>query len=245
MGMKAASESALVQASLEGPMTEADITGVTFHRLKALAYAGRKKRSAFWFCLCECGNRTIVRAAALKNGNTKSCGCLSRETASRRASERNRRHGMRYTPEYQAWKGMIGRCHRPSDPAYPGYGGRGIVVCEEWRSSFVAFFSHIGPRPSPQHSLDRLDNDKGYEPGNVRWATRVQQQNNRRMNHRLTWNGQTMTVTEWSRQTDLSVDCIIDRLGRGWPMHLILTVPARTTKMKRERVRDESFQPRD
>lgn len=124
---------------------------------------------------CDCGSARSVIVVELRNGRSKSCGCLHREVA----AAANRTHGMTNSPEYQAWEGMKHRCSSPNSPSWSRYGGRGIQVCAEWRDSFEAFFAHIGPRPSAVHSVDRIDNDGNYEPGNVRWATPAQQHANK------------------------------------------------------------------
>lgn len=97
-----------------------------------------------------------------------------------------RTHGMHYSPEYRIWSAMIGRCHRPSHESFELYGGRGILVCAEWRvrGGFAAFYAHIGPKPGPEYSIDRIDNDLGYQPGNVRWATAKEQRANQRPRRR-------------------------------------------------------------
>lgn len=129
---------------------------------------------------CACGNTTIVQLAKLRSGETKSCGCY------RRVFERvgNRKHGYSHgktkAPEYGVWNSIVQRCTNPRHQAFADYGGRGISVCAEWRYDFVAFFNHVGPRPSPVHSIDRVNNNGNYEPGNVRWATAVEQAHNRR-----------------------------------------------------------------
>jgi hypothetical protein len=129
-----------------------------------------------WICLCDCGKESISLARNLRSGSTRSCGCLAAE----HSRTLTRTHGMSGTPEYRAWKGAIGRCENRSSPHYQDYGGRGIMVCEQWRHNFEAFFTDVGPRPSPDHSLDRIDNDGNYEPGNCRWATKTEQSSNRR-----------------------------------------------------------------
>ncbi len=129
-------------------------------------------------------------------------------------------------PEYNTWEGIKQRCHNPNEKRYAEYGGRGITVCVRWRESFEAFLADVGSRPSPEHSLDRLDNDRGYEPGNVRWATRSQQQRNRRTtNHRLTFRGETRCVTEWAEILGISERTLRARAVRGWSAERALTTP--------------------
>lgn len=131
-------------------------------------------------------------------------------------------HGMHRTPEHQAWKAMLGRCTNPRHPAWPDYGGRGIGICEDWRASFLAFLRCVGPRPSPLHSLDRVDNSKGYEPENVRWATRKEQARNNRRNRMLTFQGRTQTLADWSEERHISPETIRSRLRLGWPVEKAL-----------------------
>jgi len=121
---------------------------------------------------CDCGNETRVAMSRVRHGYTRSCGCLVGENSPRK-------HGMRYSPEYSSWQSMKARCLDSGNKDYPRWGGRGVTVCDEWVNSFENFFAHIGSRP-PGTSLDRIDGSKGYEPGNVRWATpRVQARNRR------------------------------------------------------------------
>lgn len=139
---------------------------------------------------CDCGTVKVCNWFNVRSGITRSCGCLAAELTSTRrkyeTEEPNFRHGFRQagrkpTPEYSAWVGMQDRCNNPKCTGYRHYGGRGISVCQEWQDSFLAFLEHVGPRPSPKHSIDRYpDNNGNYEPGNVRWATWSQQMRNRR-----------------------------------------------------------------
>jgi hypothetical protein len=125
-------------------------------------------------------------------------------------------HGKHGIPEYFVWKGMKDRCHRKNNKSYPRYGGKGIRVCDEWRNSFLAFFENVGPRPTPSHSIDRMDHARGYEPGNVRWATITEQNNNRSSNHNLTVDGVTMTIAEWAREYGIDQKSILARVDSGW-----------------------------
>jgi hypothetical protein len=127
-------------------------------------------------------------------------------------------HGLSKTKEFTTWWAMKRRCTEPTAPDYARYGGAGITVCAEWMKSFLAFYKHIGPRPSDVHSLDRIDNTRGYEPGNVRWATRVQQANNKNNNHIVEYKGATVTVAEAVRRAGsiISRETALCRLKNGW-----------------------------
>lgn len=124
------------------------------------------------------------------------------------------------------WLGMIGRCEDPKNKAFHLYGGRGIAVCERWRSSFANFLADVGTPPTPQHTIDRIDNDGNYEPDNVRWATMAEQNRNRRSNRLLTFCGDTMCIVEWGERLGLSGRSIRRRLGRGWSVERALGTPA-------------------
>jgi hypothetical protein len=148
-----------------------DLTGQRFGRWVVIAYAGGSK----WLCVCDCGTVVVVWGHALRTGDSKSCGCLRDELI----SARSKTHGMTQSREFQTWASMLQRCANPNHPGYAYYGGRGISVCEEWRCSFLAFFADMGERP-PGCTLDRIDVNGNYEPGNCRWATAFVQTHNRR-----------------------------------------------------------------
>ena len=159
-------------------MKRQDLTGLKFHRLTVIEYAGatRPPKRALWKCKCDCGSICEVIATHLRNGNTKSCGCLRNEVA----GGRTRTHGLSKTREYETWCHMIQRCEDPRQPGYKHWGGRGITICDRWRNDFEAFLADMGHRPSAKHSLDRINNDGNYEPSNCRWATRHEQARNQR-----------------------------------------------------------------
>lgn len=136
-------------------------------------------------------------------------------------------HGMSRTKIYKIWKGMIGRCTNPKGKYFDRYMGRGITICKEWRNSFENFYKDMGDPPAG-HSLDRVNNDKGYSKENCRWATPKQQQNNRRGCIKLTFNQQTKSLVEWSEITNLSRTVIWKRLDAGWSVEKALTTPLRT-----------------
>lgn len=182
------------------------MAGRTFGRWTVIEYAGKKR----WLCRCACGTIRPIIGASLRSGASTSCGCLRDENFT------NRSHGMYLSPIYKIWTGMIQRCHNPKHNSFESYGGRGITVCQQWRDSFEAFVADVGERPSANHSLDRIDNDRGYEPGNVRWATPRQQLLNRRNNRRFLVNGESLTVVELSERYAINKNTIEKRLGLGW-----------------------------
>jgi hypothetical protein len=133
-------------------------------------------------------------------------------------------HGLSHLPEYSIWKGVKARCFNPKSKIFSYYGGRGITMVEPWRSNFASFLKDAGLRPSPRHQLDRIDNNRNYEPGNVRWVTRTQQCNNRRNNRFYTWNGQTKTLSQWARHLGFERLVLHNRLLRyGWTVERAFT----------------------
>jgi hypothetical protein len=170
--------------------------------------------SGRWLCRCECGHECLLVEHGLRYSKAfgcNACACRARNLAKPKKADATKR-----MPEYNSWRQMRARCHDPRNPAYGYYGGRGIAVCERWRSSFVAFVEDMGRRPSDAHSLDRIDVNGNYEPGNVRWATRKEQQRNRRDNERLTANGETLMLVEWADRTGIAIGTLRSRIRYGW-----------------------------
>lgn len=160
-------------------MQAVDITGQKFGLWTVVARAPKRKQgNAIWWCRCECGAENAVSGGELKAGLSKSCGCRRAE-CNRLKAAKHVTHGLSHTPEYTCWGSMRHRCRNPKSSKYADYGGRGISVCERW-NSFENFLADMGRRPTPAHSLDRINNDGNYEPGNCRWATPKEQMNNRR-----------------------------------------------------------------
>jgi hypothetical protein len=156
-----------------------DISGEKYGKLTVIKFNKMFNGFAYFDCICDCGEHRTVRSNGLKSGNTKSCGCYSRE----QASKANFIHGdANKTDEYVIWVAMNGRCYNENNTAYKSYGARGITVCDRWKDSYENFISDMGRRPTPKHSIDRIENDKGYSPDNCRWATQKEQCRNQRSN---------------------------------------------------------------
>lgn len=170
-----------------------------------------------WRMVCDCGNEHIALASNIKKGATKSCGCLQKETIKSRAKT----HGMSKSAEYMTWRRMWSRCTNPIVDRYPRYGGRGISVCDQWKS-FEVFFKDIGVRPSPKHSLGRIDNNGNYEPGNVRWEEPEQQNYNKKSTLRLNIGDKSIDMMEAVKITGQSRDAIVQRIKAGMPVDKVL-----------------------
>lgn len=140
---------------------------------------------------------------------------------------KNTTHGMSQTPTYQTWQAMCRRCRDPNFIVYADYGGRGITVCRRWANSFEAFLEDMSERPSKRHSIERIDNARGYEPGNCRWATQTEQMRNTRASKFLTHEGATRTMAEWAECAGISYGALQCRISQGWSVTEALTTPVR------------------
>lgn len=187
--------------------------GMTFGRLTVTKIIRQNKDGRALVrarCVCTCGGLVDVGTSRLLSGNTKSCGCLRRETTSKRAQT----HAMSKLPEYKAWKTMKARCNNPKHHAFHRYGGRGIQVCKPWMESFENFVNDMGLRPAGM-TIDRKDNNKGYCKENCHWASIKTQARNRSNNHVLTMNGQSHCINEWAEILGIHHNKIRERLSRG------------------------------
>ncbi|HOW46118.1 MAG TPA: hypothetical protein P5305_01520 [Rubrivivax sp.] len=195
-------------------MRRLDLAGQRFGRLVAVSPHSKRGRDNLWSCACDCGSTSFVVVAKLRSGRTRSCGCLASDAVSARNMQAAR-HGMWKSPEFQAWLSMKKRCLSPSAPNYRDYGGRGITVFRDWIDSFEAFYAYVGPRPSSAHSLDRIRNHEGYAPGNVRWSTAQEQQNNRRCNVTALVGGRALTAAQIATEFGLPHSTVLKRIRSG------------------------------
>lgn len=206
-------------------MIPENLTGRRFGRLVVEQRDERHSRGrAYWSCLCDCGNRTVVSGTNLRCGVTKSCGCLKSEPTKHgdcRSGSRNRLNGI--------WHTMLNRCNNPNSSSYENYGGRGIHICKEWEGSYLLFRKWaIEHGYSESLSIDRVDVNGDYEPSNCRWVTRGEQANNTRANVPVEFGGVTMNLMQWSKQSGIPYRTLRARLiNYGWSIERALTTPVR------------------
>lgn len=201
-----------------------DITGKKFGRLTVLRQEGIDKwGKRIWLCKCVCGNTKIVRTEALTSGDTKSCGCLLHETRQKTYSNLNKTHGMTNTRLYKKWRGIICRCYSEGTNGYKNYGGRGIKVCNEWKNDFMSFYEWaIATGYKQGLTIDRIDVNDDYKPDNCKWATIKEQQNNKRSNCFLEYEGEIKTLKQWSEKFNIKYATLKCRKDKGWNVQEIL-----------------------
>lgn len=198
-------------------MKATNLLGRKVGRLSVVARdANDIKGRARWICKCACGVLKAVYGASLVRGDTKSCGCLNRDN--------HLIHGGTNTPEFQAWVSMRSRCSNAKARAYKNYGARGIKVCVRWKKSFSDFLADMGKRPAGT-SLERRDNNGGYTPTNCLWATKAQQDNNKRTNRLIVIDGVTHTLSEWCKITGIGYHLAHGRIRNGWSEESAIYLP--------------------
>ena len=190
----------------------AEMTGKRFGRLVVSGRSGSTNGRAVWACICDCGENVSVLGKSLRAGLTTSCGCAQRDAVIRR----NKTHGQHGTKEYRVWKHIKGRCFCITDAAYQNYGGRGIGMWPAWVDDFEAFLAGVGLCPSPDLTLDRIDNSRGYEPGNTRWAKRRVQNRNTRRNILVRVGENEMVLKDACSKLGLNYGTVADRVRRGY-----------------------------
>ena len=208
-----------------------DLTGQYFGYWKVIErFANTEGRCTKWLCECKCGTRKVVNGATLRNGTSKSCGCMRTELLIGRV----RTHGKRKTRLYRIWARMIQRTTNKNQKDYDYYGERGIAVCKEWRESFDTFEKWAKENGYAENlTIDRKDNDKGYEPCNCHWVTMKEQNRNTRRTHYLTYNGQTKPLTDWADERQIpraTLDARINKLG--WSVEKALTTEVKKQNKK-------------
>lgn len=207
-----------------------DLTGQKFGRLTVIERAiweESDNRCAKWLCQCQCGQTKVVSSVHLRNGNTRSCGCLSKELASERGQksrigQRSLKHGDFGTKLYGVWAGMKRRCQNPNTKYYADYGGRGIEVCKPWQEyiNFKEWAIEAGYREGL--SIDRVDVDGDYCPENCRWIPLKEQNSNKRISIKLEYKGRQYSIKEIARMTGLKTRTIQERYKRGWSVEKII-----------------------
>lgn len=184
-----------------------DETGSRYGRWVVTGRAPNKRSSAAWHCRCDCGNTSIVVGSSLRAGSStkcRECNAPTRET-----------HGMSKTPEYEVWTSIINRTENCKNNAFHNYGGRGIKMSPEWRASFESFYQDMGPRPSPKHTIERVDNSGPYSSENCRWALRAEQARNRRNNIVVEYLGETKCLHDWAAELGISPQTLYHRYKAG------------------------------
>lgn len=214
-----------------------DLSNMRFGRLICIKPVARyeKSRAIIWQCKCDCGNVIEVVSNSLTSGNTRSCGCLQKETAAKTCRKRTI-HGfgakkMTNSGLYKSWAHMKERCLSPNCPDFKNYGGRGITICDKWLT-FKGFWDDMGPTYAEGATIDRIDNNGNYEPGNCRWASRSVQNNNKRNNRMIEYQGIEKTMAEWARCLGINYSTLANRLYCGWSIDRSINTPAHRPRKK-------------
>lgn len=206
-----------------------DMTGKVCGRLTVVRKYDTNKRGAYWLCNCECGKQTVVAGRSLRTGHTKSCGCLHDDLSSERTIERNRTHEMSGTRLYHIWSDMKKRCQNQNHWAFDRYGGRGISVCNEWESNFLAFHDWAVKNGYRENlTIERKNNDGNYSSENCVWVTMVEQANNKSNSTKVVFHGGKYTIAQLSRLSGISYSTLYRRIHcSGWDVEKAALTPVR------------------
>lgn len=198
-----------------------DNIGKKIEHLTILREVAKRKGERYVLCLCDCGIEKEILWRNVRQNKVQSCGCIRASLHGYRTS------ALPLIPETWVWYGMIHRCEDPNSVRFHRYGARGIKVCDRWRHSFENFYHDVGPRPGPEYSIDRIDNNGDYEPSNVRWATPVEQGENRTDTIWITYKGETLSLSRWAEKYDINRGTLRSRLDRGLSLQDALEKPVR------------------
>lgn len=200
-----------------------DLIGQTFGRWLVVAEAPSKKyknaSAACWECVCDCGTKRIVKAQRLTSGRSTSCGCHQREELGKRSTK----HGLAGTKLYDTWKAMVRRCTNPRDASYTNYGGRGITVCDKWKT-LDGFLEDMEDSYQEGLEIERIDNSLGYCKENCKWTTDREQARNRRSNVMITFQGRTQCLGDWATEIGIGRTTLVRRI-ENWGISRALTTP--------------------
>ena len=221
-------------------MKNTDITGKKFGKLTAIRLDHKGKNKSlqsvqYWLFKCDCGKEKIIKKQNVLNGNTKSCGCIHRDSL----IKRNKKHGLSYTRLYVVYAGMKARCYDKKHISYKYYGERGISVCDEWKNDFNSFHEwsikngYDENAKKGECTIDRIDVNGNYCPENCRWINIEKQNRNHRNNKKITINGKTLCMTEWEDVLGFPVGTIRRRTNLGWPIERIISTPIINNKQRR------------
>ena len=205
-----------------------NVIGVKYELLTIKSFFKKIKNHYYYNCICDCGNLKVVEIGNIKSGNTRSCGCKRKNVTSKRSIT----HNMVTSSEYSTWCGIKRRCLDKNNPAYRNYGGRGIKICDRWLESFENFIEDMGRKPTPKHSIDRIDNNGNYELSNCRWATSKEQNNNKRNNIFITINNYRLLLSEACILHNKPLNLVKNRIRRGWNIIDALEKPIRKKALK-------------
>ena len=204
-----------------------DLVGLQFTRLTVIDFDGVRGKHSFWKCECECGSVLVVSSCNLVRGNTKSCGCLQIERTKKALTT----HGRSDATIYNMWRTMVNRCYNKTQDSYSNYGGRGMAVCKRWLK-FENFLDDMGDRPFLNAQIDRIDNNKGYQPDNCRWVTPKENARNKLNTIMLFWEGKETPLIELGEKYGVHYKCLYKRIRSGWTIEKALLTPPRSNRAK-------------